>query len=108
MGGRRGGGGAGRGADLRYNLDISLEDAFHGRKIDIRVPTSVSCDSCSGSGAEGGAQPTTCGTCGGIGKVRSQQGFFTIERTCPSCGGFNLQMKEGCETCLDCGHSKCG
>lgn len=100
MGGRRGaGGGAGRGADLRYNLDISLEDAFHGRKIDIRVPTSVSCDECSGSGAEGGAQPTTCGTCGGAGKVRSQQGFFTIERTCPSCGGHGQVIDNPCSSC---------
>lgn len=98
MGGRRGGG-AGRGADLRYNLDISLEDAFHGRKIDIRVPTSVSCDECSGSGAEGGAQPTTCGTCGGVGKVRSQQGFFTIERTCPSCGGHGQVIDNPCGSC---------
>ncbi len=99
MGGRRGGGAAGRGADLRYNLDISLEDAFHGRKIDIRVPTSVSCDSCAGSGAEGGAQPTTCGTCGGVGKVRSQQGFFTIERTCPSCGGHGQVIDNPCVSC---------
>ncbi len=99
MGGRRGGATAARGADLRYNLDISLEDAFHGRKIDIRVPTSVICDACSGTGAEGGAQPTTCPTCGGIGKVRSQQGFFTIERTCPTCGGLGQVIENPCRSC---------
>ncbi len=91
MGGRGGqqGGGrrAARGSDLRFNLQISLEDAFAGLQKSINVPTSVACDSCSGSGAEGGAEPTTCPTCSGMGKVRAQQGFFTVERTCPTCSG---------------------
>jgi molecular chaperone DnaJ len=100
MGGRSGGGrSAGRGADLRYNLEISLEDAFNGRSVEIRVPTSVECEACSGSGAEGGAKPTTCGTCSGYGKVRSQQGFFTIERTCPSCGGHGQVIDDPCRAC---------
>ena len=90
MGGRGGGGGrqrAARGADLRYNLRVSLEDAFSGLQKTINVPTSVACDACDGSGAEGGAEPTTCPTCSGMGKVRAQQGFFTVERTCPTCSG---------------------
>lgn len=99
MGGRRGRANAGRGADLRYNLDISLEDAFHGRKVDIRVPTSVTCDECDGTGAEGGAEPVVCATCGGVGKVRSQQGFFTIERTCPACGGHGQVIDKPCGAC---------
>jgi len=99
MGGRPGRRNAGRGADLRYNLEISLEDAFHGRSVEIRVPTSVSCDACEGSGAEGGARPTACGTCGGHGKVRSQQGFFTIERTCPVCGGHGQVIDKPCKSC---------
>jgi len=100
MGGRGGGRrGAGRGADLRYNLEISLEDAFNGSSVDIRVPTSVECEECSGSGAEGGASPTTCGTCAGHGKVRSQQGFFTIERTCPACGGHGQVIDDPCKSC---------
>ena len=99
MGGRRGRAQSGRGADLRYNLEISLEDAFHGRKVDIRVPTSVTCEACDGSGAEGGAEPITCPTCSGMGKVRSQQGFFTIERTCPSCGGHGQTIDQPCGSC---------
>jgi molecular chaperone DnaJ len=67
--------------------------------VEIRVPTSVSCDACEGSGAEGGARPTTCGTCGGHGKVRSQQGFFTIERTCPVCGGHGQVIDKPCKSC---------
>ncbi len=100
MGGRAGGRrGAGRGADLRYNLEISLEDAFNGQTVEIRVPTSVACDDCSGSGAEGGASPITCTTCSGYGKVRSQQGFFTIERTCPACGGHGQVIDKPCKAC---------
>src|SRR3546814_5130327 len=70
-----------RGADLRYNMTISLDEAFKGRQSTIKVPTSVGCDACSGTGAEGGAAPITCPTCNGHGRVRAQQGFFTIERT---------------------------
>jgi molecular chaperone DnaJ len=100
MGGRRGAaGGGGRGADLRYNLEITLEEAFKGSTANIRVPTSVACEVCSGSGAEAGTQPVNCPTCAGMGKVRAQQGFFTIERTCPSCHGAGRVIKDPCKAC---------
>ncbi len=101
MGGQRGGGGqrASRGADLRYNLRISLEDAFAGLQKTISVPTSVVCDGCNGTGAEGGSEPTTCPTCSGMGKVRAQQGFFTVERTCPTCSGLGQIIKDPCKKC---------
>lgn len=101
MGGQRGGGRqrAARGADLRYNLRVSLEDAFSGLQKTINVPTSVACDGCSGTGAEGGAEPTTCPTCSGMGKVRAQQGFFTVERTCPTCSGLGQTIKNPCGKC---------
>lgn len=98
-GGRR----AARGSDLRFNLQISLEDAFAGMQKSINVPTSVACDSCSGSGAEGGAEPTTCPTCSGMGKVRAQQGFFTVERTCPTCSGLGQIIKNPCKSCRGAG-----
>ena len=98
-GGRGGGQRATRGSDLRYNLRISLEEAFAGVKRDIVVPTSVSCSGCSGSGSEGGAEPVTCPTCSGMGKVRAQQGFFTVERTCPTCSGMGQIVKNPCRTC---------
>ncbi|MGC1502597.1 MAG: molecular chaperone DnaJ [Sulfitobacter sp.] len=108
--GQRGGGGGGRraarGADLRYNLRITLEDAFAGMQKSINVPTSVQCDSCSGSGAEGGAEPTTCPTCSGMGKVRAQQGFFTVERTCPTCSGMGQIVKNPCKTCRGAGRTE--
>jgi len=88
-----------RGADLRYNLEISLEEAFAGKKVRIRVPTSIACETCRGSGAKAGAKPESCGTCGGAGKVRAQQGFFTIERTCPTCQGAGEIIVNPCETC---------
>jgi len=97
MGGR--GGGAGRGADLRYNMEISLEEAFAGRAAEIRVPTSVTCDSCTGTGAAEGSAPTTCGTCKGRGRVRMQQGFFTIERACPTCHGIGRVIENPCRAC---------
>jgi molecular chaperone DnaJ len=107
MGGGRGRGrgrtGAARGADLRYNLSISLEDAFKGRQVEIRVPTSVACETCKGSGAAEGAQPINCGACGGAGKVRSQQGFFTIERTCPQCHGQGKVIDNPCGDCAGSG-----
>ncbi len=109
MGGQRGGGGgrrAARGSDLRYNLRISLEDAFAGMQKTINVPTSVSCDSCSGTGAEGGSEPTTCPTCSGMGKVRAQQGFFTVERTCPTCSGLGQIIKNPCKTCNGAGRTE--
>jgi molecular chaperone DnaJ len=103
MGGRGRGGGGGRravrGSDLRYNLRISLENAFSGLQKTIQVPTAVACETCDGTGAEGGAEPTTCPTCSGMGKVRAQQGFFTVERTCPTCSGMGQIIKNPCKTC---------
>ena len=86
-GGGRGRGGPQRGADLRYTLDISLEDAVKGATVEIRVPSLSACDTCDGSGAKKGSSPTTCGTCGGAGQVRMQQGFFQVQQTCPNCRG---------------------
>ncbi len=103
MGTRRGGSTNGRGADLRYNLEISLEEAFKGSQATVRVPTSVVCEACSGSGAEAGTQPVNCPTCNGIGKVRAQQGFFTIERTCPACHGAGRVIKDPCKACSGAG-----
>src|SRR6056297_982854 len=101
MGGGRGGGRqrAARGADLRYNLRVTLEEAFTGLQKSIKVTSAATCDSCEGSGAEGGAQPTTCPTCSGMGKVRAHQGFFTVERTCPTCGGLGQIIKNPCKAC---------
>ena len=98
MGGRRRDGGS-RGSDLRYNLEISLEDAFQGITKQIRVPRSIGCEDCAGSGAAEGAQPITCPSCQGHGKVRAQQGFFTIERTCPTCGGAGRVIEKPCPRC---------
>ena len=99
MGGRRSRRGTGRGADLRYNMEITLEEAFAGKQTSIRVPTSVTCDACDGDGAEPGTEPTSCPTCRGIGKVRAQQGFFTIERTCPTCEGMGRVINNPCKAC---------
>ena len=99
MGTRRGAASSQHGADLRYNMNITLEDAFRGRETRIRVPASVTCGGCSGSGAEKGTQPVTCPTCQGYGKVRSQQGFFTIERTCAGCRGAGQVIEKPCRTC---------
>ncbi len=102
MGGRGGRGGqprAQRGNDLRYNLRINLEDAYKGLQKTITVPTAVGCGSCNGTGAEGGSEPQTCPTCSGMGKVRAQQGFFTVERTCPTCSGMGQTIKNPCKTC---------
>ena len=105
MGQRGGGGGrrAARGSDLRYNLRITLEDAFSGLQKSINVPTSVACGSCDGTGAEGGSEPSTCPTCSGMGKVRAQQGFFTVERTCPTCSGMGQIVKNPCQSCRGAG-----
>ncbi len=92
-----------QGADLRYNMEITLEEAFGGKEAQIRVPTTVSCDSCSGTGAEPGSHPTTCPTCNGRGRVRAQQGFFTIERTCPTCGGQGRIIENPCGSCSGTG-----
>jgi molecular chaperone DnaJ len=103
MGGRGGAGGgrsrAQRGSDLRYNMRVSLEEAFKGIQKTITVPASTACDTCRGTGAEGGAEPVTCPTCSGMGKVRAQQGFFTVERTCPTCNGMGQIIKNPCRSC---------
>jgi molecular chaperone DnaJ len=88
-----------RGADLRYNMEITLSEAFEGKTAQIRVPTSVTCEPCKGSGAKAGTAPSTCRTCGGIGKVRAAQGFFTIERTCPNCQGRGEVIDSPCPSC---------
>jgi molecular chaperone DnaJ len=100
-GGQRGGGRsrAQRGSDLRYNLRVTLEEAYQGIQKTINVPASVSCEPCRGSGGEGGAEPVTCPTCSGMGKVRAQQGFFTVERTCPTCSGMGQTIKNPCKVC---------
>lgn len=108
MGGRAGGGGgrsrAQRGSDLRYNLRVSMEEAYSGVQKTINVPTAVACDTCRGTGAEGGAEPVGCPTCSGMGKVRAQQGFFTVERTCPTCNGAGQIVKNPCKSCQ--GHGR--
>lgn len=110
MGGGRGGGGARsraqRGSDLRYNLRVTLEEAYQGVQKTINVPTSVACDTCRGTGAEGGAEPVTCPTCSGMGKVRAQQGFFTVERTCPTCNGMGQIVKNPCRACGGAGRTE--
>src|SRR5437764_9234157 len=98
-GGRRSQTGPSRGNDLRYNVQVSLEDAFKGKQTTIRVATFVHCDACKGSGAEPGSRPTTCRTCQGHGRVRAQQGFFTIERTCPTCQGSGQTIEKPCRPC---------
>ncbi|MBD9526098.1 MULTISPECIES: molecular chaperone DnaJ [Paracoccus] len=108
MMGRRGGGGNGRsrasrGQDLRYNLRVSLEEAFTGTQKAISVPGSVACGGCNGTGAEGSVEPATCPTCSGMGKVRASQGFFTVERTCPTCNGQGQIVKNPCKQCQGAG-----
>ena len=100
MGGGRGGRQQqSRGSDLRYNLSISLAEAFAGLQKTINVPSAVSCGACNGSGAAGGSSPTTCPTCSGLGKVRATQGFFTVERGCPTCSGVGQIIKNPCSSC---------
>jgi molecular chaperone DnaJ len=105
MGGARRGGRRGptRGADLRYNMEVSLEDAYSGKQAKVQATTSVTCGDCSGSGAKEGTKPTICGACGGVGKVRAQQGFFTIERTCPTCQGSGTVIADPCTGCRGSG-----
>jgi len=88
-----------RGSDLRYNMEITLEEAFTGKTAQIRIPTSVTCDACSGSGAKAGTKPKACATCGGAGKIRHAQGFFTLERTCPTCHGRGQVIDDPCKVC---------
>jgi len=100
MGGRRGGRrGPARGSDLRQSLEITLEEAFHGKTVSITLPASVTCPACSGSGGRAGARPKVCSTCGGHGRVRAQQGFFAIERTCPHCLGGGEIIDDPCHNC---------
>jgi molecular chaperone DnaJ len=102
--GRRGrSSGRERGSDLRYNMEISLEEAFSGKTASLKVPTSVTCEACSGSGAKPGSKPKTCATCGGHGRVRAQQGFFAIERTCPTCQGRGETIDNPCSACNGAG-----
>lgn len=102
-GGQRRGGGRDRGADLRYNLEITLEEAFTGKTAQIRVPTSIACESCSGTGAKPGTKARQCQSCGGYGRVRAAQGFFSIERTCPTCGGRGEVIEDPCKACQGAG-----
>lgn len=95
-----------RGADLRYNLEISLEEAAHGTDTRIRIPTMQECETCHGSGARPGTQPTTCATCGGHGQVRMTQGFFSIQQTCPKCHGSGKVVQSPCGTCGGAGRVK--
>ncbi|MFZ4540576.1 MAG: molecular chaperone DnaJ [Rickettsiales bacterium] len=110
--GRRGGGGgpqqssAARGSDLRYNLDIELEDAYKGKQQTIKVTTSAACESCHGAGSEKGSAPETCPTCSGRGTIRAQQGFFTVERGCSNCQGTGKVIKNPCKTCAGSGRTR--
>ena len=97
--GGRGGAGRERGADLRYNLEVTLEEAYRGKTATVKIPTAVACDGCGGSGAKSGAKPRTCPTCNGAGRVRAQQGFFAIERTCASCQGRGQVIDNPCAQC---------
>jgi molecular chaperone DnaJ len=92
-----------RGADLRYNMEITLAEAFGGKTAQIRIPTAVTCEVCSGSGAKAGSRPKACPTCGGYGKIRHAQGFFTMERTCPACHGRGQVIEDPCPTCAGSG-----
>ena len=109
-GGRQGGGGQRnnvyRGADLRYNMEISLEDAAKGIESKIRIPVQAACETCKGSGARPGTQPITCTTCAGHGQVRMQQGFFSVQQTCPKCHGNGKMVKDPCPTCSGAGRIK--
>ena len=95
-----------RGSDLRYNMSISLKEAFNGKKSQIKIPSAIDCESCNGSGGAGGAQPSTCPTCGGHGKVRTTSGFFSIERTCATCGGVGESITNPCLKCSGTGLTK--
>lgn len=106
FGGGRAGGRSQGGADLRYNLDLSLEQAVHGDTIKIRIPTRVSCKVCHGSGAKPGTSATACVTCAGQGQVRMQQGFFAVQQTCPRCHGSGKLISDPCSTCAGHGFTQ--
>ena len=95
-----------RGSDLRYNMSVTLQEAFAGKKSQIRIPGYESCDLCSATGSADKSGPSTCSTCGGHGKVRSTQGFFSIERPCPTCGGEGSSIKNPCLKCSGTGQLK--
>jgi molecular chaperone DnaJ len=99
MFGNRRPGGPQRGQDLRYDLEVSLEQAYSGAEVEISVPAALTCEPCKGSGCRDGSQPQTCTTCGGAGRVRATQGFFAIERTCPRCGGQGRMITDPCSSC---------
>ena len=101
--GRQRSNGPARGADLRYDLEISLEEAYAGSEKEIKVPSSITCETCDGSGAKPGTSPTVCGSCGGAGRVRATQGFFSIERACPRCGGSGKMIMDPCKSCHGAG-----
>lgn len=103
--GRRQGRGTGRerGADLRYNMEITLEESYHGKAAEVRIPTSMTCEVCSGTGAKSGTKPKPCPTCGGYGRVRHAQGFFTLERTCLACQGRGQVIDDPCPACAGAG-----
>jgi molecular chaperone DnaJ len=105
-GGGRGRSGASRGSDLRYTLELSLEDAVKGSTVQIKVPTLVSCKVCDGSGAKAGSKPVTCSTCGGHGQVRMQQGFFSVQQTCPTCHGRGSVISDPCSACRGQGRTE--
>lgn len=99
FGGGRGHGASNRGADLRYNLSVDLDDAYKGKTVQVKIPTSVACDTCHGSGAKPGTKPKACNTCGGRGQVRVSQGFFSMTRTCPACHGRGEVITDPCRSC---------
>jgi len=104
MGSQRGrGNGRERGSDLRYNMEITLDEAFEGKTAQVRIPTSVTCESCSGTGAKAGTKPKACTSCAGAGKIRHAQGFFTLERTCPTCQGRGQVIEDPCKNCSGAG-----
>jgi molecular chaperone DnaJ len=106
QGGRRGGEGARRGGDLSHETEITLEESFKGKDATIKISTWQGCQACAGSGAEKGSKVETCETCRGAGRVRAQQGFFTVERTCPSCGGGGQTIKNPCKACSGTGRTR--
>ncbi|MBV9529660.1 MAG: molecular chaperone DnaJ [Bradyrhizobium sp.] len=103
MAGQRSRGGRERGADLRYNMEITLEEALQGKTAQIEIPVSVTCEACSGAGAKAGTKPKICAMCGGAGRVRQAQGFFTLERTCPGCQGRGQMIEDACPSCSGSG-----
>jgi len=106
FGGGRGGTRTYRGADLRYDLELSLEEAVAGTEIKIRVPTLIACETCHGKGSRSGRAPDNCGTCGGVGQVRMQQGFFSVQQTCPKCRGAGRVISDPCHTCNGTGKGR--